>query len=196
MLPEPLHAARLMTQSLEALNIPYLIGGSVASSIYGIYRATNDIDFVADIKHEHVDAIVAALQDEFYVDGDMIRDAIDTQSSFNVLHLPTMVKVDVFLFQPTPWKREEWARRRVEYIGSENDRLAIQIASPEDMILQKLVWYRMGGGVSDRQWGDITGMLKVQAEKLDYAYLRRWAEELALSQLLQRALDDSGIQSE
>jgi hypothetical protein len=195
MLPEPLLVVRIMVRIFESLNISYLVGGSVASSIHGIYRSTNDVDFVADIKIEDVDLLVAAMSSEFYVDADMIREAIETQSSFNVLHLPTMVKVDIFLFKPIPWKMEEWARRRVEVIGSEDNSVEILVASPEDMVLQKLVWFRLGGGVSDRQWSDIIGILKVQAEKLDYAYLRRWAEELDLSELLQKALEDAGIEA-
>lgn len=193
MLPEPLLVLQRLTQTFDALNIAYFVGGSVASSLHGIFRATQDIDFVADIREEQVDAFVVALEDEFYVDGDMIREAIQTRSSFNVIHLPTMVKADVFLSPVSPWAKEQWARRRQERIGQDEDAETVYLASAEDMILQKLNWYRLGGGISDRQWGDVQGMLKVQGKALEFEYLWHWAEELGLSDLLDRALGDAGL---
>ena len=193
MLAEPLQVVKRIVEALDRLRLPYLIGGSVASSLHGIYRFTNDVDFVIDLHETDVTALVEALQNAFYIDDEMIRDAIRMQSSFSILHLESMVKADMFLREPDPWMREEWVRRQTRQIGVGEDAYTISIASPEDMILQKLRRYRLGGGISDRQWGDITGMLKVQQESLDYAYLRQWGAELALSDLLQRAYDDAGI---
>lgn len=185
---------RIMKTVFAELGIPYLIGGSIASSIHGFPRTTHDVDFVADVKDQHVPALVAALETDCYLDDELMYDAIRDRSMFSVLHLSSMHKADVFLVQATPWAAETLARRREKVFRLGEDEEVIYVASPEDMVLQKLIWFRMGGGVSDRQWGDITGMLKVQAEKLDYAYLRRWANTLGLSELLNQALSDSGIE--
>lgn len=193
MLPEPLIVVQILKTTLETLGIEYLIGGSIASSVHGIYRYTNDVDFVVDLKTQDVAGFVKALEGEFYVDSEMILDAIATQSSFNVIHLPTMVKADIFLFKPVALKQAEWARRRIYHLREDENQLDAYLATPEDMILQKLLWYRMGNGVSDQQWGDVQGMLKVQALALDFAYLQRWAAELDLSDLLRQSLEDAGL---
>jgi hypothetical protein len=193
MLPEPARVLRAVVHVFEELNIPYFIGGSVASSMLGSYRSTMDIDCVADLKEDDVASFVEAVQDEFYVDADMIREAIQTHSSFNIVHLPTMVKVDVFILEPNGWATQEWARRRLMRIPSGSEETSVFIASPEDMILQKLAWYRMGGGVSERQWSDVQGILQTQANQLDYPYLERWARELGLPDQLKIAYAEAGI---
>ena len=107
MVPEPLPVIQRLARTFDALGVPYLIGGSIASSLFGISRATQDIDFVADLAEQQVIAFVAALADEFYADADMIREAIVTRASFNVIHLPTMLKVDVFIRSTGAWAEEE-----------------------------------------------------------------------------------------
>jgi hypothetical protein len=123
----------------------------------------------------------------------MIRDAIRERGSFNVIYLDTMYKADVFIPKQTPWAGEQMARRRPERFGEGDQAVILSVASAEDMVLQKLEWFRMGGGVSDRQWGDVLGILKVQAGSLDDDYLRRWADEPGLSDLLGKALEEAGI---
>ena len=182
-----------LTQTFDSIGIAYMIGGSIASSVHGVFRYTNDADIVADIRAEHIAPLVAALERDYYVDGDMIRDAVQEAGSFNVIYLDGMIKADIFIKQKSAWVDMEWSRRRMEKLGPEEAPSAY-VASPEDMILQKLRWFRMGGGVSDRQWGDITGMLKVQQPTLDYAYLKHWAAHLELTDLLAQAYDDSGIE--
>ena len=181
-----------LTQTFDSLGVDYMIGGSVASSIRGIYRYTNDVDIVAALREEHIAPFVATLENDYYVDADMIRDALQEKSSFNVIQLETMTKADIFIKQDSAWTDAEWKRKSREQIG-EDTPLSVFVASAEDMILQKLRWYRLGGGVSDRQWNDITGMLKVHTPELDYAYLRTWAENLELTDLLAQAYDDSGL---
>lgn len=193
MLPEPLKVIRKVTSVFDALAIPYFIGGSVASSHLGMSRATMDIDFVADLKEKDVAGFVAAFSDEFYVDADLVQDAVQTHSSFNIIYLPLMVKVDIFIMEPSAWAKEEWARRRLQRLGSSREGVVVYLASPEDMIIQKLNWFRMGGGVSDHQWSDIQGIFKVQATELDYSYLQKWATELGLSALLEKALEEAGL---
>ena len=163
--------------------------------MHGIYRATNDADIVVDLSENRVEDLVAALQEDFYVDADMIRDALRHSHSFNVIHLPTMVKADLFPPKRTAFGASEWTRRRQERIR-DNEMQAVYVASAEDMILQKLSWYRLTGERSDRQWGDVQGMLKVQGTSLDFVYLAHWAADLAVSDLLQTALEDAGLEQE
>lgn len=187
MLSEPVLVVAELARVFDAIGIRYVVGGSVASSLYGIPRATQDVDLVADVKNSHVDAIVAALTGDFYVDDEMIRDAIKRRASFNVVHLATMFKADVFIMQGDSWSREEMVRARTEEVDVPAGRVAIRFASPEDTLLHKLIWYKLGNQVSDRQWGDILGVLKVQGEALDHGYLDRWAPLLDVSDLLLRA---------
>ncbi len=185
--------AQAVAEALEKLGIIYWIGGSMASSIYGTPRSTQDVDFVAELKEEQVDALVDALKDEFYIDGEAVRRAIRTRRSFNVIHLDTMYKADIFVLGADRHAQEEKERRRKERLGSEPDAPTAYFCSAEDIILQKLVWYRKGGNISDRQWNDVLSVIKVQANNLDYAYLRRWAFELNINDLLDKALSDAGL---
>jgi len=187
--------AQTIAERLEKLGIVYWIGGSVASSIYGIPRSTQDVDFVAELKEEHVEELVAALEAEFYIDSDVVRRAIRSRRSFNVIHLDTMYKADIFVLGTDHHAQEEKQRRRIEPLGSGPDAPTAYFCSPEDIVLQKLRWFRKGGGISERQWDDLLSVLKVQANALDYDYLKRWAADLALSDLLEKAFDDAGINS-
>lgn len=191
MLSEPLVVVARLARAFDALEIRYLIGGSLASSVYGIPRATQDVDLVADLKLPHVAAITSALAGEFYVDADMIREAIERQASFNVIHLATMFKADVFILKGDPWSREEMTRARAEELDMPGGKLAVRFASPEDTLLHKLIWYELGNQISDRQWGDILGVLEVQGELLDREYLDRWAPVLDVAELLRRAREQS-----
>jgi len=117
------------------------------------------------------------------------------QGSFNLIHLPTMLKVDVYVVWRTDFGRTQLARRQLKQIG-QTAPTNVFIASAEDTVLAKLDWYRQGGCVSGRQWRDVLGVLKVQAGSLDRAYLRDWAARLSLTELLRRAFDDAGLPPE
>lgn len=180
----------LVTQTLEQIGIPYAVGGSLASSLHGVMRSTLDVDIVADMRPEHVRPLVAALAQEFYADDDMMREAIERRSSFNLIHYETAFKVDIFIRKRRAFDQMQLERRRMAVIATDPER-SIYVVSPEDTILAKLEWYRMGGEVSDHQWRDILGILKIRGEELDLDYLRRWANELQVSELLERALGES-----
>lgn len=188
---EPLQVALRVTQTLDELGVPYLIGGSLASTLYGEPRATMDADIIADLQQQHIEPFVRALTAEFYMDADSIREAIRNQRSFNLIHYATTFKVDVFVRKRRPFDDAQFARRKTEVLLRDPERTA-QFASPEDSILAKLEWYRMGGEVSDRQWRDILGMLKTQGNRLDRAYLERTAEQLGVQDLLARAFQSVG----
>lgn len=192
MIPEPIAVTLLVIEALDRLGAPYLIGGSLASAVYGVPRATMDADLVADLRMEHAELLARALGNAFYVDARSIRDAIDHHGRFNLIHLETMFKVDIFLPKGRPFDAEQLARRRAAVIATDPDRSAY-FASPEDSILAKLEWYHSGGDVSERQWRDVLGMLKAQGSLLDLAYMRRWAAALNVGDLLERAFHEAGM---
>jgi hypothetical protein len=180
-----------VTNVLEKLGVSYFIGGSLASTFYGMVRTTQDSDIIADLKTEHISILMDALQDEFYMDDEMIADAITHHSSFNIIHRESMFKVDVFVPRPRLFIKMQFSRARKENLTSD-PRMAAIVASPEDTLLAKLEWYRLGGEVSERQWRDVLGILKVQSGTLDTDYMNRMADDLKVVDLLDRALKDAG----
>lgn len=176
---------------LESLGIPYVIGGSLASSIHGQVRTTMDVDMIADIHDEHVSGIIAGLSDEFYVpDAESMGLAISNGASFNLIHLATMFKVDIFLPRDRLFERQQLSRRIIQTAGSDLGE-PLWVLSPEDIILAKLDWYRAGGEISERQWRDALGVMMVQLSSLDIGYLKAFAQDLGVSDLLERALSET-----
>jgi hypothetical protein len=188
---EPVEVTLKVSRVFEKLGVPYLIGGSLASALYGMVRTTQDADLVAEMRLEHLQPFVAALKDEFYVDDEMIAESIQRNSSFNIIHRETMFKVDVFIPRPRPFLRSQLARAQKQTFTFETE-VSAKFASPEDTILSKLEWYRMGGEVSERQWRDVLGVLKTRAGDLDLNYLRKWAGELHVGDLLERSMKEAG----
>lgn len=182
-------AIQRVLQVLDQVGVPYLIGGSVASSIHGISRPTMDVDLVADLKPNQVEELAAALEPDFYADRQMILEALAIGRSFSLIHYATTFKVDVFPLKPDDYSRVSFARRRYEESHSFGSTpIECAVASPEDTILRKLEWYRAGGESSERQWNDLRGVLKVNRIKLDLPYLREWAPHLNVADLLERLL--------
>jgi hypothetical protein len=189
MLAEQVAVTLRVTEALESLNIPYLIGGSFASAIHGIPRMTADTDIVADLRMDQVDSLVAEMQESFYLDADSIRQAVRRRGSFNLIHLATMFKIDIFILNQRPYDVVQFERRQKRVIALKPERSAF-IASAEDNILTKLEWYRLGNEVSDQQWRDVRNVIGTQAELLDLAYLQQWANVLGVADLLERALKE------
>jgi hypothetical protein len=177
--------------TLEALGVRHYVGGSLASSAHGIPRTSIDADLLADLGSDDVDAFVAALEGTYYVPAERIRDAVTRRSSFNVIHLATMFKIDVFMAKDRAFDRQALARARPEPLEGDESRL-VPLASAEDVVLAKLEWYRKGDEVSERQWTDVLGVLRSGAGRLDLAYLRRIAGDLNVLDLLDRALAEAG----
>ncbi len=187
-----LQVALDVTRILERLDIPYAVVGSIASGIYGLARSTRDVDFVADVKTEHITDLIALMEPLFFVQEESIRQAIRDRSSFNVIHLETMFKADIFIPKNTAADSQQLERRQDRSLP-EDPTKTIAVASPEDTILQKLRWYKLGNEISSTQWSDVQGVMKVTAEELDMDYLRETAEQMHISELLERALSDSGL---
>jgi len=189
---EPIEVTLKVTGVFEKLGVPYLIGGSLASTLYGMVRSTQDSDIVAEMRSEHLKPFVSALQGEFFVDEEMVAKSIQHHASFNIIHRESMFKVDVFVPHPRTYLQSQLARAQRQFFTFETaSPVSARFASPEDTILSKLEWYRMGGEVSERQWRDVLGVLKTRSEQLDIPYLRKWAIELKVEDLLERALDET-----
>jgi hypothetical protein len=188
---DPLVVVGRLADIFDNLGIPYVVGGSLASSVYGIPRATNDVDLAANVKRIHASQLRNAFEREFYVAEELILDAIRDRSSFNVIHLPTMFKADIFVLGEDPLSQQEMIRARTETIQIGDAARLLRFASPEDTILQKLIWYRKSGGVSEQQWKDVQGVLKIQGPSLDFDYLERSAAILNVSDLLERAKESA-----
>lgn len=189
---EPIEVSLEMARMLEGLGVQYLIGGSLASSLHGHPRATQDIDIVADLRPEDVTPLVAALSGGYYFDEPAIRDAVGRRSTFNVIHLRTLFKVDVFVAGDDHATRRELQRREV-YPLKVDPPEAIVVASPEDTVVQKLHWYRLGDHVSDRQWLDALGVLKTRGSELDVEYMRDLSLQMGVADLLERILGQAGL---
>ncbi len=187
MVPEPVAVTLSVAGVLDRLGVPYFIGGSLATAVHGVARATLDADIIADLKPDQVDRFVQDLGNAFYADADAIREAVHRQASFNVIHLKTMFKVDVFVRSRAPFDQEQFRRRMVAELAEEPGHSAY-VASPEDNMLAKLLWYRTGGEVSDRQWRDVVMVIGVYGDRLDLPYLRQWAARLGVADLLEKAL--------
>lgn len=188
MLDEPMVVTLQVVDVLERLGVPYAIGGSLASTLHGVMRATMDADLVAALQPDHAAPLAQALEAAFYVDEAAIREAIARHLSFNVIHLETMFKVDVFVAGGREFDRLQLMRRKAHVVETSSDRTAY-VVSAEDIILAKLDWYRQGGEVSERQWTDVLGVVRIQGKLLDTVYLRQVAASLGVSDLLARALD-------
>jgi len=184
---EPFQVALLVASALEKCGVRYLVGGSLASSVSGEPRSTLDVDLVASLDLDQVEPLLALLGDDFYTDAETLREAVRTRSSANLIHRGTSTKVDLFFLGGSPLDEEQMERRVRLRVVSEPEQF-LYVYTPEDILLQKLRWYRLGDEVSDRQWRDILGIVMVQGDRLDEPYLRRGAGVLGVTDLLDRAL--------
>ena len=185
-LQPPITALQVVADAFRTLGVEFYIGGSIASAYHGEPRSTIDVDLIADLPASAASRLVHLLGEEFYADASMMIEAITSRTSFNLIHLPTMYKIDVFIPKQRPFDKSV-RQRVVQAAAFEGDDRTYQIASVEDTVLSKLEWYKAGGEMSERQWRDVIGIMQVQLHLLDQAYLDKWAANLGVSDLLQRA---------
>ncbi len=178
-------ALRPVTSAFEAQGVRYFLGGSIASSAHGIARGSLDADVVAELGSADVEPLVRRLGGAYYAPIDQMHRAVVERRSFNLIHLTTMFKLDIFVSKGRPFDRSAADRARPHAIG-DTDEYTVLVASAEDTILAKLEWFQLGGETSERQWWDIVGVLKV-TDGADRDYLRKWAAALNLTELLERA---------
>jgi hypothetical protein len=180
-----------LVDTLNRLEIAYLVGGSLASSVHGIFRSTNDIDLVAAVRDEHVVPLASELARNFYADPETMKAALHHGRPFNVIHFASGYKFDIFPAEGNPYFLEQLARCKVqEVVLNEGETIGCSVATAEDTILAKLAWYRAGGEQSERQWNDVRGIRSVQRHLLDRAYMREWARHLKVDDLLEKLLSE------
>ncbi len=182
--PDIEDVALRVARAFDKLGLRYLVGGSVASSLLGEPRATNDVDFLVELPERRVPELARELGDDFSVDEDALREAVRLGRSWNVFYLPLVTKIDLFMKTEDPFDESELGRRCFVPLGSEG--AGLFVASAEDVILRKLAWYRAGGEVSDSQWRDVLGVLAISGARIDWPYLQHWAAHLGVADLLQR----------
>lgn len=187
--PQDIAVLEELTNVLDKLDIAYVVGGSMASSAYGQVRFTHDADITVEPFEPKVDKVFEILKDDFYISKEAMIQALSNQSSFNVIHLETAFKIDIFIRQNNEFQKQMLLRgRKLKLKQSEKE---IIFVSPEDIILLKLDWFRQSDCTSERQLSDVIGVLSVQKEHLDFEYLKDWAKKLGLNDLLQKAISDS-----
>jgi hypothetical protein len=184
-------ALERVLHALDDIGVRYMVGGSLASSIHGIQRSTRDIDIVASIEEHHSAALASDLGGDFYIDAESARDALRRGRPFNLIHFATSYKFDIFPIPDDPYYQMQLERSELKEIAF-GDQIIVtsHVASAEDTVLTKLVWYRLGGEQSDQQWNDLRGVRSVQGTRLDKVYLQKWATHLRVQDLLDRLLGE------
>jgi hypothetical protein len=164
-------------RALERIGVPYMIAGSVAAMLYGEPRLTNDMDVVAELAPDHIEPLLAQFQtDEYYVPSPaFVRSIVANGGAFNVIHVPSASKVDLIIRRRNDFATVEFSRRRSLPFTDGFDAF---VATPEDVILSKLLFYREGR--SEKHLTDIAGVLRVSAGQIDESYIESWVQRLGL----------------
>lgn len=192
MFDDPFPIVARVAAALDRAGIQYALGGSAASSLLGEPRTTNGVDFAVFLPESRVESALAPLEADFFVDFESAREAARRRASFKIFHRQTMLKVDFFVLAGDAFDREQMSRR-IYVSVVEGSAQQVALTSAEDLVVRKLVWLRAGAGVSDRQWRDAIGVLKLQRHGIDLEYTRRWAAHQGAGDLLERALAEAGL---
>jgi hypothetical protein len=176
---------RRVVGSLEAVGLRYLVTGSIATSLYGEPRFTNDIDVVVDLPLDRLEEFLRQFPtDEFYLSEESARRAVERRTQFNVIHPRSGLKVDVMVAADDAFDESRFARGRRLHPAPD---YRATFAAPEDVIVKKMEYYRAGG--SDRHLRDIAGVLEVSGKEIDRDYIGDWAGRLGLSEIWRRVLE-------
>ena len=194
MLETPIELAAAIAKILEELNIPYFVGGGLASSILGETRTTRDADIAILLEETDAPQLIEAMQSDFYISEVAVEEALSYRTNtFNVIHFTSALKADIYLIRPDDNFRKTAISRRIKIYPTDLPSLSFYICSAEDIVLQKLIWYCIARNKSEKQWRDILGVLKLQGDSLDFDYLNYWAAELNVTEECDRALTESGL---
>lgn len=176
--------------ALRALGISHFVGGSIASSFHGATRSTMDVDVVCELKEEQVSSFVERFDRDFYISEPAVRDAVRRKSCCNLIHLPTSFKIDVFVSRGRPFDVDAMRRACSQALGDQRQ-VDVPIATAEDSIISKLEWYRLSNETSERQWDDVSRLIKLIGDEADFAYLENAAESVGVADLLTRLREQS-----
>jgi len=174
--------------AFEQLQISHCIGGSIASSFHGAARATMDVDVLCDISKDLIADFLKFFGTDYYVSEPAVRDAVERRSCFNLIHIPTAFKIDVFVSEGRPFDSIRMQRATREDLG-EDRVISVPMTSLEDVIISKLEWFRKGNETSERQWNDVSRLARLMGESIDLVYLRDAAESVGVADLLNRLLE-------
>jgi hypothetical protein len=184
-LPDPLLVALGTGERLDGVGIPWVVAGSLASSVHGEPRATMDVDMVVGLRSRMVTKLFQALRADYYVDADAMRAAVRSAHSFNAVHLASAIKVDFFVAGDDPFEAARLASRMPVDMSAG----VLYVDTAEHTILRKLEWYRRGGEISERQWRDVQAIVRIQGDRLDRRTMQKWSEHLGVTDLLARVLN-------
>lgn len=187
----PLALVEQLAAIFDALDLPYALGGSMASSLLGEPRTTVDVDLAVQLDEALGEALIERVTADFYVPVEAARNAIRAHSSFNLIDTASALKVDLFVLGDGLLDRMQIERRVQVQLTSGSG--GIWVTSGEDQVLRKLDWFRQGAAASDRQWRDVVGILRVSGPAMDVAYLRATAAMVGLTSNLDAALEEAGL---
>jgi hypothetical protein len=177
-------AAIALGEAFEKARVRYFVGGSVASSIHGVPRFTRDLDVAVELSEAQVPSFVEAARPDFDIDEESLREEVRRGGSWNIFHVPSVLKIDLFFLRGDPFAESQLARRVAIEIAPGKK---VYFASAEDVVLRKLLWHREGNESSGQQIPDVVAILKVKRGELDADYLDHWAARLGVADLLARA---------
>jgi hypothetical protein len=187
--PQDIAVLEQFADILDELNIAYAIGGSFASSAYGAVRFTQDADITVDSFGQKGNKFFDTVKSDFYISNEAMNYALQNRTSFNIIHLATAFKIDIFIRKDDEFQRQMLFHSRKLPLGESSKK--VSFVSPEDIILLKLDWFRQSGYSSERQLSDVRGVLAAQKDSLDLDYLKNWAKKLGLNELFQKAISES-----
>jgi hypothetical protein len=188
--PAELTTLENFTNILERLGIAYAIGGSIASSAYGAVRFTEDADIVVEHFGDKAEEFFELVKDQYYISKEAMNQALKQHKSFNVIHSESAFKIDVFICKNTAFEKQLMLRAKGLKLSDSLEKCFLMV-SPEDIILLKMQWYNSGGRSSERQWNDILGIFAVQAKRLDFKYLKKWAAVLGINELFEKVISET-----
>jgi predicted nucleotidyltransferase len=177
-----------ITSALERAGISYVVVGSLASSMHGMFRSTADVDLVVDLSPALIEPLLEQLQDRFYLDAVGIKQAVARRSSFNLIHFDSVFKVDIFIPKADEFSWQQLRNRQLRPFGPD---ATVYVSTAEDMTIAKLIWYRSGNEASEVQWRDVIAILRSRRMDIDINYMKTWAETFSVSDLLDRAIKES-----
>ena len=186
----------MVTARLEVLGLSYCVGGSFASGAYGRARTTYDLDILLALRATHITEFIGAFQEDFDLNPAEVSEAVQLAPQYattpehraliKIYHRRSHFRIDFFVSSGRAFEREQF-QRCVRQIIATNPEIDAAFSSPEDTILAKLEWFRLGNYASTHQWPDVQAMILIQHEVLAWDYLRQWADTLGVRDLLERA---------